>query len=301
MAYDPSDPRAALASPAAAPKPVAGRFTPAEYAKFYETPPQEELDGIRTWYARGRNFIVAYSDVKAGAALPRSAQPDEYVLLLPDAGTPAEIAAGGERKRVEGNSLAFIPPGDSRIVIQAPGRIVRLFTPRSADLAAKCSNAASFTEPDPRIPPLQDWPTPPDGFRIRSYTLDVPKEPGRFGRIWRCTTFMVNYLDPAPGPRDASKMSPHHHDDFEQCSLVLNGSYTHHIRWPWTTDMNAWRADEHEYCKAPSVTVIPPPSIHTSRAEEAGQMVDIFCPPRMDFSNKPGWVLNADDYPMPSG
>ncbi|PZW48620.1 hypothetical protein C8P66_10434 [Humitalea rosea] len=300
MAYDASDPRAALA-PAGSAGIVAGAYAPADYAKFYETEPQEDADGIRSWFARGRNFIIAYSEVTAGAVLARQAQPDEYVLLLPDPGLSATIMAGAETKTVEGHSLAFIPPGDSSITFNGAGRIVRLFTPRSADLAAQCSNAAGYLEPDPRIPPLQDWPTPPDGFRIRSYTLDVPKEPGRFGRIWRCTTFMVNYLDPAAGPRDIRKLSPHHHDDFEQCSLVLNGSYTHHIRWPWTTDMTLWREDEHELCKAPSVTVIPPPSIHTSRAEEAGQMVDIFCPPRVDFSAKPGWVLNAADYPLPHG
>jgi hypothetical protein len=299
MAYHASDPRAALA-PASAGKPVAGPFFGAHYARFYAEPPQEDANGIRTWYARGRNFIVAYSEVPAGATFERRGQVDEYVLLQPDRGTAAEVTAGAETKQVEGYTVTFVPPGDSRITIKAAGRIVRLFTPRSEDLAAKCSNAAAFAEPDPRIPPLQDWPTPPDGFKIRSYTLDVPPEPGRFGKIWRCTTFMVNYLEPAKGPRDITKMSPHHHDEFEQCSLVLNGSYTHHIRWPWTPDMTHWRNDEHELCGAPSVTVIPPPSVHTSRAEEAGQMVDIFCPPRVDFSLKPGWVLNAADYPMPA-
>ncbi len=194
----------------------------------------------------------------------------------------------------------MVPPGDSEIVLPHGGEFVRLFTAASEDLAALTSNAAGYAEQQPHIPPLQRWPDPPGGFRIRAYSLDVPPEKGRFGRLWRCTTFMVNVFEPV-GPRDPGKLSPHHHTYFEQCSLAMGGTYVHHLRWPWTENLAEWRDDEHKVCPAPSIAVIPPYSIHTSAsiAPENNLLVDIFSPPRRDFSEMPGWVLNASDYPAP--
>lgn len=298
--FDKNDPRASLAW---ATKQSATDFAGADYAKFYETPPQIKDGNGSTWIARGQNFIVAYSDANDGAVFERANQVDEYVLLLPDNGTGASVVTDAEIKKINGYSIVFVPPGKSRITIHGKGRVIRLFSTLSKDIAAQCSNAASYATPHPNIPPFAPWPVPTDGHKIRAYSLDVPDEPGRFGRIWRCSTFMVNFIPPQHGPRDPTKMSPHHHDDFEQCSLVLEGGYTHHLRWPWTVDKTKWREDDHEYCGAPSVTVIPPPSIHTSEAKAPGinLLVDIFAPPRMDFTQKPGWVLNNKDYPTPEG
>jgi len=297
-----SDPRAALASAAAMARPTASQLAGAEFAKFYETPPAEDKDDARTWYARGQNFIIAYTEGKKGAVLDRADQPDEYVVMLPDTRPGAEIAWGKERVTVPGHSISFVPAGKSSVTLQDATRVVRMMTTRSDDLARLCANADSYATPHPNIPKFEPWPAASGGERIRTYDLDVASTPGRFGRIFRCSTFMVNFLDPKNGPRDTTKMSPHHHDDFEQCSLALAGTFIHHLRWPWTTDMNEWRADQHERCGSPSVTVIPPPAIHTSQALDPGVnlLVDIFCPPRMDFSTKPGWVLNGDEYPLPA-
>jgi hypothetical protein len=297
--YDKTDPRNALAP--AASKQV-NEFAGADYLKFYQIPPHQHDALAKSWFGRGQNFIVAYSQAQPGAVLSRTAQPDEYAILLPDRDSEVVVEAGAQQERVAGYHLVFVPPGDSQMRVIKGGQVVRLFSHHAGDLAALCANAAAYAAAQPNTAPLEPWPEPEGGYRIRSYSLDVPPSPGRFGRIFRCTTLMVNYLDPWEGPRDPGKMSPHSHDDFQQGSLALEGEYVHHLRWPWTTDMNRWRNDDHELCGSPSLAVIPPPSIHTTQAIGKGrnQLVDLFSPPRLDFSLKPGWVLNADDYPMPA-
>ncbi|MEI9891792.1 MAG: hypothetical protein WDN45_16085 [Caulobacteraceae bacterium] len=78
--------------------------------------------------------------------LERTGQVDEYVAILQERGKGAKIDANGERTSVQGHSIVILPPGDSRIVLPNGGRVVRLLTTRSKDLAAKCSNADAYAE-----------------------------------------------------------------------------------------------------------------------------------------------------------
>lgn len=225
--FDKSDPRAHLF---ATHGPSDGNVADAEIAVFHDTPPQLDDAAGKTWISRGQNFIVAYTEARAGAVLERTDQPDEYVAILPDAATKACVEANGERQQVAGHSLIILPPGTSRITLPDGGQITRVFSPLNPDLAEICANRASFKAAWPNIPPYQPWPGPRDGYRIRAYDLAIATEPERFGRIFRCSTLTINVLDDQIGPRDIHKLSPHHHENFEQGSLALAGSFTHHIR-----------------------------------------------------------------------
>ena len=299
--YGQNDLRTTLVAAPQAPAPKS--FKHASYAHFYAQQPQESSDLIKTWYARGATMVVAYSDVKTGAVLERSDQPDEYAVVIPDDDVKLEIGIAEGSEIASGKTVSFVPAGASKITVLKGGRILRLFTVESADLVALCSNAADYAEPDPNVPPLAAWPDPVGGRKVRVYSGSVAPEQGRFGRIYRGSNIMVNFGDGRVGPRAADNLSPHHHDDFEQYSVALDGDYIHHLRWPWISDSTQWIDDDHERMRAPSVAVIPPPSTHTSQGigEGLNRLLDGFCPPRRDFSAKPGWVLNADDYPMPEG
>jgi hypothetical protein len=79
-----------------------------------------------------------------------------------------------------------------------------------------------------------------------------------------------------------------------------SSDYVHHLRVAWTPNQADWSDDVHRFTTSPAITVIPPPLVHTSQGvgDHHHQLIDIFCPPRMDFSIKPGWVLNHADYPV---
>ena len=297
--YGKNDLRASLASEKKAE--IRTPFKPASYGLFYKEKPVDSDENGDAWYCRGQNLIVNYIEAKAGGSFIRKKQPDEYALLLPVEGMTVTVLANGEEQTVSGPSVIFIPPGDSQIKTHNDGAVWRLITTQSEDLAAKCANADDFRTPDPNVSPFEAWPEPVGGYRIRAYSGTVPREEGRFGRLYRGSTLMVNFGDGMVGKRDPKNVSPHHHDDFEQYSIALSGEYTHHLRWPWTHDSTEWREDEHAHCASPSVCVIPPPATHTSAGLSDGlnRLCDTFCPPRRDFSERKGWVLNAEDYPMP--
>ncbi|GAB3527823.1 cupin domain-containing protein [Phytohabitans suffuscus] len=298
-----TDLRASLASAGAPPGAGDEGIAAPEYFELDTMAPAEvSAAGSRTWLVRGQNLVVAYTRLRAGDTLARTGQPHDYLVLLTDPAAEVRVQAGGEDAAVTGAAVVVVPPGDSVLAARVDTTVVRAFDARSTDLLDRCHNAASYARPHPRVAPLEPWPDPVGGHRLRVYPVaDHPRRPGSFGRLFRTSTLMVNFGDPVSGPRDPGRMSPHHHDDFEQISLTLSGEYVHHVRTPWGARLAEWRDDEHRAVGSPSVTVIPPPTVHTSQATGTGtnHLVDLFSPPRADFSAKPGWVRNADEYPAP--
>lgn len=271
----------------------------ATYTAFYEMPPQLVEGSVRTWIARGANFVVVYSTLPAGARLERKDNPDEHMLYLPK--VKGTIRAGSEAIAAPEDSLTIVPPGTSTVTLAEAGEVVRVFSNRAADLAALAANRSAYAAGAPGVAPLVPWPDPPGGFKLRSYRIADYTKPGSNMRIFRSTNIMLNMLVKREVPRDVKKLSPHSHIDFEQGSLALGGAYIHHCRYPWSPDMTTWREDEHVQLGNPSLMVVPPKVVHTSQniGSEPGWLIDVFAPPRFDFSLRENLVCNAAEYPMP--
>lgn len=268
-----------------------GKATVTEFSAAPQLPAQN------SWVARAANFAVRLTRAKAGIELPRDTNPDEYFVLLPEVG--ATVTAGGETIEVEKGTLLIVPPGKTSLTAKGDGIIVSIFSSAAADIMDVAENAENYRETV--ATPLVTWPIPKDGYRLRVYRLDDYSRSDTLMRLFRSRRLMVNVFRPREVPRDTTKLSPHLHEDFEQGSLSLAGNWTHYLRYPWTPDLSAWQADREIKVGSPSLTVIPANVLHTSRNTNQGGswLVDIFAPPRADFSRRPGLVNNADEYPLP--
>jgi hypothetical protein len=301
--YGKDDPRSSLAT-ATAPRPDSGdAIAAAQYFDFHRiaSPDAATPDG-RTATVRAQNVVLVHTDARAGDELDNGTLDGELAVLVTADSPGFTVVTGTGETEVDEPGLVVVPPGGSRLRVHGDGPIVRLVEATEPAWRDRAANAGAYERHHPRVATLRRWPEPAGGPAVRFYPLArVPEEPGRFGRIFRTRSFMVNFLPENHGPRDPRKLSPHSHDDFEQLSLAMRGEYVHHIRTPWLGDSTEWREDEHVRLGSPSVAIIPPPTVHTSAADDPGvnQLIDIFSPPRVDFSERPGWVLNADDYPMP--
>ena len=277
-----------------------GNSTIGKYVMFHELEPSETDGKTRVWYGRAANMVSAYLEGEAGAALSRPDNPDEYFVwaLL----TPVVVTAGDQRVEVPAGSVVIVPPGASSVELAENGSAWIGFTANATDLLDKCLNPEDYAEIPPNIAPIEAWPMPKDGYRIRVYDLETCAPAGK-SRCFRHRTALTNFGWPIRhAPRNPRTLSPHTHDDFEQVSLFYAGTQIHHMRRAWARDSTQWMPDEHIVCSAPSIAISQPPDVHTTQAVTTGGpvgLIDFFAPPRWDFSNVEGMVVNADEYPLP--
>ena len=269
----------------------------AENLYFYKQDPVVEPGGASCWYGRSQNLLVVYSRVEAGNTLAVEESENEYFVVLIEGSI--EVTTDTEAGSATGPAQIIVPPGRSQISATSHGTLVRVFAPPPPELADKAVNSGSYDEPHPNVAPLDLWPMPEGGYRLRIY--EYGRMPAEARKVFRSRNIMINWAANYAGPRDVTRLSPHKHDDFEQVSLCIEGDYVHHIRYPWESDSTTWMEDDHIEIGTPSITIMPPPALHTSVAMgERNSLVDIFGPPRMDFSL--GGMVNAEnaaDYPIP--
>ena len=214
-------------------------------AEFRKMAPQvaDPAGKARTWVTRGGNFAVAVSEVEPGAILERANDPEEHMVIVPPGGPTLSIAAGGKTIEAKADSLTIVPPGASRITVQTKGLFAQIFSKASQDVMALASNAATYADGAPELAPPDLWPAPHDGYRLRHYPLAQYAKPNGDRiqpRVFRSTNMLVNLFVHYQTRRDTKELSPHWHDDFEQASLTLNGTWVHHMRYTWGPDLSTW-------------------------------------------------------------
>jgi len=270
-------------------------FRDASIGRYYDEAPQLVGEGVRTWITRGANFAIVVNVGEAGASLSGTTTDEQFVYALNGG---VDVEAGTRQVRLDVEDLAIVPPGVWTIRFERPGLVVQQITADEA-LVKLAPNAALYADGAPEVAPVEPWPEPVGGYRLRRYSTLEAYARGGMVHAFRTRKLMMVPYARFLEPRDETALTPHSHTDFEQGSVALEGEWLHHLRVPWTANRHDWRPDMHLHVASPSTTVIPAGVIHTSQgiAGEGMRLIDVFAPPRIDFSER-GWVDNAADYPM---
>lgn len=269
-------------------------FRQESIGRYYEEKPQLEGEGVRSWITRGANFAIVCSIGEAGASLSGTGVDEQFVYALEGG---VSIIAGAEQETLGVEDLAIVPPGEWTIRFDRPGHVYQLITADEV-LARQAVNAERYADGAPEVTPVDAGPEPVGGYRLRRYSTLEAYARGGLVHAFRTRKLMMVPYNRFLEPRDETTLTPHSHTDFEQGSIGLEGEWVHHLRVPWGQNRQEWRPDLHLQVGSPSVLIIPAGVIHTSQgiAGEGMRLIDVFSPPRMDFSER-GWVDNAADYP----
>ncbi|MTD59029.1 hypothetical protein [Amycolatopsis pithecellobii] len=292
--YHSSDPRSTLTASAASPAAAYGR---PELVLLHEIEPSVSTErGSHAWYVRTSHLLVGYYELVAGDGLDLMRALGDRTIVVPHDGESVAFSLReGDATVDDAELLVFAGPGAVRAATDAT--IIEIAAYVDIAEAPAPVNEADFAHPVPGVRPNVERRVARLNKGVHRYPLGgFPTSDARFGRIFVSSNVMVNVLETEDGPRDPRRLSPHAHDDFEQCSITTRGRYVNHWRTPWTPDLASWENDWHPRYDSPSVAVIPPGVIHTANSVSAGpnQMIDAFAPLRDDFIAK-GWVLNAGD------
>ena len=271
-------------------------FTEPSIGAYYRDPPRQQGQGWRRWLTRAANFAIVYTEGAAGAAL-REQFADEHFVYAPTGAV--RVTAGAAQATLGVEDLGIVPPGECTLQFAQAATVVQVITAREA-LVAAAPNAATYAGGAAEVTPVEPWPEPVGGYRLRTYATRDGYARGGMVHAYRTRKLMIVPYERFLEPRDETQLTPHAHADFEQASVALEGEWLHHLRVPWTANRRHWKPDRTVEIGSPSVTVIPAGVIHTSQgvAGAGMRLIDVFAPPRVDFSQR-GLVDNAAEYPPP--
>lgn len=269
------------------------------YRRLYEEPPDETKGGARRWFHRTLNMVCVYMEGERGASFVRRGSPDEYFAW--PLFHRVRVTADGETVDAPRGSVVVVPPGDSTVELVEEGHVWLGFSGLGSDLFDRCPNNDEYKDSPEGMAPIETWPEPIDGYRVRVYNLF--QQPAGRPQCFVHRTAMANFgygFPAVSGAKPDWQLTPHSHKDFEQLSIVHSGTHIYHMRRAWGRDSTEWLPDEHIPISSPGVAVAKPPDIHTIQLVSngiPGGVLDFFCPIRADYASREGTITNRADYP----